>query len=84
MSRTQTAKSKSRLASVAAKMQRYRARLRRKGLRLVQIWVPDTRARGFAEEARRQSLAVSKSREERADIAFVEGLLADNFDLPKT
>lgn len=38
----------------------YRARMRRSGLRLVQVWVPDTRAPGFLEECRRQSLAVQK------------------------
>ena len=33
---------------------RHRDKLRRQGMRLLQIWVPDTRAPGFAEEARRQ------------------------------
>lgn len=37
----------------------HRAALRRRGLRPIQIWVPDTRAPGFAEEARRQSLAIA-------------------------
>lgn len=39
----------------------HRAELRRQGLRPVQIWVPDTRAPGFAEEARRQSRVVSEA-----------------------
>jgi hypothetical protein len=34
---------------------RRRDKLRAVGLRSVQIWVPDTRAPGFAEECRRQS-----------------------------
>jgi hypothetical protein len=33
----------------------YRARLRREGLRPIQIWVPDARRPGFADECRRQS-----------------------------
>ena len=33
---------------------RYRQALREKGLRPVQLWVPDTRAPEFAAEARRQ------------------------------
>ena len=33
-----------------------RKALRRAGLRPVEIWVPDTRRKGFAEECRRQSL----------------------------
>lgn len=40
-------------------VQRYRARMRRAGLRLLQLWVPDTRAPGFAEECRRQSRAAA-------------------------
>jgi hypothetical protein len=66
----------------AGKMGAYRAKLRRQGLRPVQVWVPDTRAPGFAEAIRRQSLAVSRSAGEERDIAFVEGLLAENLDLP--
>ena len=38
-----------------------RAKLRRAGLRPVQIWVPDTRAPGFAEECRRQSQLIRES-----------------------
>jgi hypothetical protein len=37
----------------------HRAELRRRGLRPIQIWVPDTRAPGFAAEARRQSRLVA-------------------------
>ncbi len=37
----------------------HRAALRAKGLRPIQIWVPDTRAPGFAEEARRQSRLIA-------------------------
>lgn len=36
----------------------HRAGLRARGLRPVQIWVPDTRAAGFAAEARRQARLV--------------------------
>ncbi|HEV3194206.1 MAG TPA: antitoxin MazE family protein [Polyangiaceae bacterium] len=42
-------------------VERYRDRMRRAGFRLVQLWVPDTRARGFAEECRRQSRASAKN-----------------------
>jgi hypothetical protein len=41
------------------RVQRHRNELRRRGLRPVQIWIPDTRAPGFAEEAHRQSQAVA-------------------------
>jgi hypothetical protein len=54
------------------KMQRYRERLRSAGLRPVQVWVPDAGAPGFAEEARRQSLLVSRSRSEQEALDFIE------------
>jgi Antitoxin MazE-like len=41
------------------RVQQHRMELRRRGLRPVQIWIPDTRAPGFAEEAHRQSQAVA-------------------------
>ena len=41
--------------SSRAKITAYRARLRAQGLRPVQVWVPDTRLPGFAQECRRQS-----------------------------
>ena len=37
------------------RVQRHRDRLRACGVRPIRIWVPDTRAPGFAEECRRQS-----------------------------
>ena len=53
-------------------VQRYRERMRDSGLRLVQLWLPDTRAKGFAEECRRQSLAAKKgSRNERDAFAWL-------------
>jgi hypothetical protein len=47
--------------SRAERVERRRAKLRAAGLRPVQIWVPDTRAPGFAEECRRQSRLISES-----------------------
>lgn len=41
-------------------MVRYRSRLRKLGLRPVQIWVPDTTRPGFAEEVRRQCLLIDE------------------------
>lgn len=46
---------------INARVQKHRDALRKAGLRPVQIWVPDTRRPGFAEECRRQSLAVAES-----------------------
>lgn len=47
--------------SVSKRVEKRRQALRAMGLRPVQIWVPDTRRPGFAEECRRQSLAVAQS-----------------------
>ncbi len=56
------------------KVKNYRQRMRARGLRPVQIWVPDTRTENFAEEAHRQSLAVAKSALERDDQAFIDAI----------
>ncbi len=56
------------------KVRRHRARLREQGLRPLQVWVPDTRTQGFAEEARRQSLAVAASAHAEADQRFVDAI----------
>lgn len=50
----------------------YRARMRRKGLRLVQVWLPDVRNPWFVAEARRQSLLVSRDSSEREIADFLE------------
>ena len=56
------------------KVRRHRARLREQGLRPLQIWVPDTRTPGFAEEASRQSLAVAASVHAETDQRFVDAI----------
>jgi hypothetical protein len=45
----------------ARRVQRRRDKLRAAGLRPVQIWVPDTRAPGFAEECSRQARLIQES-----------------------
>jgi hypothetical protein len=47
--------------SGAERVERRRSKLRAAGLRPIQIWVPDTRAPGFAEECRRQSHVIRES-----------------------
>jgi hypothetical protein len=68
--------------SSAEKVRAHRARLRKAGLRPVQIWIPDTRSPEFQREARRQSLAVARSRQEKEDQAFVDTISEwpDNLD----
>jgi DNA-binding LacI/PurR family transcriptional regulator len=55
----------------------YRERLRRQGLRPIQIWVPDTRSPGFAAEAHRQSAAVAASAHAAEDQAFIDAISDD-------
>lgn len=56
------------------KVRAYRERLRAQGLRPIQIWVPDTRAPGFAAEAHRQSQAVARSPHAADDQAFIDAI----------
>ncbi len=56
------------------KVRKHRARLRQQGLRPIQIWVPDVRSPAFASQARRQSLAVAKSRHADADQRFIDAI----------
>jgi len=55
-------------SSSAKHVQRYRDRMRRAGLRLVQLWVPDSRKPGFAEECRRQSRLAARDRELEGEV----------------
>lgn len=56
------------------KVRAHRERLRRRGLRPIQIWVPDVRSRKFAREARRQSRLVAASPFEAEEQAFVDAI----------
>lgn len=56
------------------KVRAHRARLRKQGLRPIQVWVPDVRSPAFAREAHRQSLAVARSPQAREDQAFIDAV----------
>ncbi|MBU2379464.1 MAG: antitoxin MazE family protein [Alphaproteobacteria bacterium] len=45
------------MANSAKRVADHRARMREQGLRPLQIWVPDSRRPGFAEECRRWAAA---------------------------
>jgi hypothetical protein len=53
------------------KVRAHRERLRRRGLRPLQIWVPDVRSRTFLREARRQARLVASSPFEAEEQVFV-------------
>jgi len=56
----------------ASRRAAHRAEMRASGLRLIEIWVPDTSAPGFAQEARRQSLLVAAESDFDDMMDFIE------------
>jgi hypothetical protein len=63
-----------------AKVQAHRTRLRARGLRPIQIWVPDVRSAAFKSQAHAQSLAVNHSPQAEDDRAFIDAV--SDFDQP--
>jgi len=64
--------------SVSERVKKRRENLRAAGLRPLQIWVPDTRRPGFAEECRRQSRLVAAADAADTDLLnFLDEALAD-------
>ena len=66
--------SQSRSNSSRDKVRAHRKRLRRQGLRPIQIWVPDMRSPYFAAETHKQSLAVARSPNAQEDQEFVDAV----------
>ncbi len=58
--------------TISSRVQKHRAALRESGLRPLQIWVPDTRREGFAEECRRQSLLLQNDTHEQDTADWLE------------
>lgn len=71
-------------ASVGERVRKRRDALRAAGLRPVQIWLPDTRQPGFAEECARQVRLVAAADAADPDLeAFMDAALADLLDEPE-
>ena len=62
------------------KVQAHRSRLRARGLRPIQIWVPDVRSTAFRSEAHAQSFAVSHGQHAHDDQNFIDAI--SDFDNP--
>lgn len=62
------------------KSRAFRERMRARGLRPVQIWLPDTRSDEFARRAHEASLAVSRSPHANDDQDFVDAASDDLFE----
>jgi Antitoxin MazE-like len=56
------------------KVRSHRERLRKQGLRPIQIWVPDIRRPDFREAAHRQSVAVAESSAAVLDQSFIDAI----------
>jgi len=59
------------------RVRRHREKLRRQGLRPIQIWVPDVNAPEFGCEAHRQSALIAASDQDAEDQAFVDAISAE-------
>ena len=58
-------KSKAKVKANRSAVARHRTNMRRQGMKLVQFWVPDPDAPGYAEECRRQSAIAAKAAADR-------------------
>lgn len=68
-------------ASVNQRVQKSREGMRAAGLRPIQIWVPDLRKPGLAEECHRQASLVAIADGKDEDISgFMDAVLADSND----
>ena len=66
--------------TLTERVRAHRQNLRKAGLRPIQIWVPDTRAPGFAEECARQSRVIRESASEKEDMDFIEQITEDEWE----
>ena len=60
-------------SAIATRVQKHRSNLRHRGLKPVQIWVPDVRNQGFAEECKRQAMLVKNSQGDQEINDLIEG-----------
>jgi len=65
----------------SASARRYREKMRRQGMRLVQFWAPDVSAPGFTKEARRQSRLASRAEAHEKEILEEIESLSSEIDL---
>ncbi len=62
------------VANTRERVRKHREKLRKQGLRPIQIWVPDVRSPEFASQAHSQSLLAASSPHAEADQAFVDSI----------
>ena len=59
-------------SAIASRVEKHRTNLRHKGLKPVQIWVPDVRSKGFAQECKRQAMLVKNAECDKEINDFIE------------
>ncbi len=60
------------MGGVLERVHKHRKKLRKEGMRPIQIWVPDTRRPDFAEECKRQSRRVERDPQEKELLEFLD------------
>ena len=73
-----TASSTATVPTTNDRVQRHRQRLRQSGLRPIQLWVPDVRQPGFADECRRQSALLHGDPAERDTNEWLQAVADDD------
>ncbi len=68
------------MSESSARTRRYREAMRKRGLRPVQVWVPDTRSPEFAERVRRECARMNAADERDGLMDWVEAVSV--FDEP--
>ena len=63
--------------STAMRVKKHRNTLRASGFRPIQIWVPDTRKRGFHKECHRQSMLLKNDAQERDILKWISSVSDD-------
>lgn len=60
--------------AVRERVGEYRRRMRERGLRPLQVWVPDVRTESFAAEAHRQAALVARADESTDGQDFIQAI----------
>lgn len=64
-------------SSISMRVQKHRDGLRASGLRPIQIWVPDTRKKGFSDECHRQSRVLENDQQEKENLEWLDSVFDD-------
>ena len=72
--RKSTPPASTRAKSSRERVRAYRERMRKRGMKLVQVWVPDPKSPYFFAEARRQARLIAESPSEKDDQALIDSI----------